>query len=299
MTGNGTCDMRLLLLALSPLIGALAAPALVRAQSTTTASPSEVDTAPTAAQALTPLRVVPRAHVAVDRTTVPVPPTLEIEVLDPNVDPLGNPAVITRPAPGGLAVEIPPVVLVHRYYYTGDRTFQGPLLPGGPSIIVVNDPTTGVRLYLQVQMLPGAPTVTYSRHSITYDYGPQAITLKFKHHDKTEITYTEGVAFTERVRRSSEHYKQGVRTLVDRSGLPMASSFARKAVKNVALTTVDRVHDAAKLVAGPIVKLVQSTPLGSAFTQSPEQLAERQRDQAVQRARAEALKQNVDIPNLR
>jgi len=45
---------------------------------------------------------------------VPVPPTLEIEVLDPNADPLGNPAVRTiKNAAGQTVVDIPPVVLVH------------------------------------------------------------------------------------------------------------------------------------------------------------------------------------------
>ncbi len=52
-----------------------------------------------------------------DSPTTTVPPSLEIEVLDPGVDPLGNPAVLLEPDPlhpGQLRVEIPPVVLVHR-----------------------------------------------------------------------------------------------------------------------------------------------------------------------------------------
>jgi hypothetical protein len=40
---------------------------------------------------------------------VPVPPSLEIEVLDPNVDRLGNPAVRTiKDAAGRTVVDIPP-----------------------------------------------------------------------------------------------------------------------------------------------------------------------------------------------
>src|SRR5437016_1193792 len=92
--------------------------------------------------AVPPPPLFPRALNAVKapHQPTPVPPTLEIEVLDPNVDPRGNPAVVTKPScvrtchgpEGRLTVDIPEVVLVHRYYYTGDRTFQGPFLPGGP-----------------------------------------------------------------------------------------------------------------------------------------------------------------------
>src|SRR5581483_5006406 len=109
-----------------------------------------------------------------------VPPGMEIEVLDPSVDPTGNPTVTPYPTmPGRLAVDIPPTVLVHRYYYTGDRTFQAQMLPGGPMIVVVNHPKTGERLYIPVQMMPGAPRVTYTSHSIAYDFGNQTTTIKF------------------------------------------------------------------------------------------------------------------------
>src|SRR5258707_834397 len=86
-----------------------------------------------------PPAVFPRLNAAVMRPHQPVavPPGLEIEVLDPNVDPRGNPAVVTRPGPmGAILVDIPPTVLVHRYYYTGDRSFQARLLPGGPCVVV-------------------------------------------------------------------------------------------------------------------------------------------------------------------
>ena len=114
------------------------------------------------------------------RPFAPVPPSLEIEVLDPGVDPDGNPAVRLRGGNDGeTQVDIPPVILVHRYYYSGDRSFQGPMLPGGPSILVVNHPRTGERCYIPAQMMPGAPRVTYTKNGIDYDYGEHAITLSW------------------------------------------------------------------------------------------------------------------------
>ncbi|MFN0054899.1 MAG: hypothetical protein ACKV0T_22235 [Planctomycetales bacterium] len=132
----------------------------------------------------------PTGVLATERKTVPVPPGLEIEILDPGVDPIGNPAVLPQASRGGeRGVAIPPTVLVHRYYYTGDRNFQGPLLPGGPSVVVFNHPKTGERLYLDVQMLPGAPRVFYTSRSIEYDYGEQRIVIGFNLCGKPTVTF--------------------------------------------------------------------------------------------------------------
>src|SRR5262245_8373619 len=109
-----------------------------------------------------------------------VPPTLEIAVLDPNADPMGRPAIkLNKRDDGRTEVEIPETVLVHRFYYTGDRTFQAQMLPGGPCIVVANHPKCGERLYIPVQMLPGAPRVHYTSRSIEYDFGKEGITIHF------------------------------------------------------------------------------------------------------------------------
>ena len=118
------------------------------------------------------LSVVPGSSRA-GQPAPPVPPTQEIVVLDPNANSTGKPAVQLKvnPVTGSQEVEIPPVVIVHNFYYTGDRWFQGPMLPGGSSILVVNHPSTGQRCYIPAQMLPGAPVIRYSARSIEYDYG--------------------------------------------------------------------------------------------------------------------------------
>jgi hypothetical protein len=233
--------------------------------------------------------------------TTPVPATLEIEVLDPNVDPLGNPAVITRRSEDGqtVAVDIPPVVLVHRYYFTGERSFQGPLLPGGPSIVVVSHPRTNERLYLDVQMLPGAPRVTYRRHSIEYDYGPQAITISFGLHGQPSVTYRNGVPILVKAERATAHVGQSTARLVQRTGLPEVGQKIGSCVKNVAETGADRVHDVGKAVAGPVVGFVKATPLATLLTSSPEDRAAKARDVAVKRAGDEAKQLEGSIPTVR
>lgn len=138
--------------------------------------------------------------IGAEHRTTNVPPTLEIEVLDPNADPLGRPAVeLARDEYGNMIVDIPPVVLVHRYYFTGERSFQAQLLPGGPSIVVVNHPKTGERCYIDVQMPPGAPRVTYTHHSIEYDFGDTGVSVVFGLFGHPSVKYRSGATWHDKV----------------------------------------------------------------------------------------------------
>jgi len=232
---------------------------------------------------------------------VPVPPSLEIEVLDPNVDPLGNPAVIpSQDAAGHTIVDIPPVVLVHRYYYTGDRSFQGPMFPGGPSIVVINHPRTGERLYVEMQMLPGAPRVHYTSSSVEYDYGPQSIFLKFGHHGgKPSVVYRQGLGIGERMRLASEARHDRIDKWVERTGLPEAGGKIREGAGNALGATADGVRAVGKAAVAPVVRIIQATPIGSVLKSDPAKDAERERDTMTRRAEAEAKRVGADIPTLR
>jgi len=230
----------------------------------------------------------------------PVPPTLEIEVLDPNVDPLGNPAVLTtQDELGRTVVDIPPVVLVHRYYYTGDRSFQGPMLPGGPSIIAVHHPKDGELLYVQTQMLPGAPRVIYTRSTIEYDYGPQSIVLKFGHHGEPSVIYRQGSTFFDQLKQSREARRERIASWVNRTGAGQAYGRVHEGAVNAVGASADGVNAVGRAVAAPIVQVVRSTPLGGIFTSDPVRQAERERDTMVRRAEAQAAKYTGDIPTIR
>jgi hypothetical protein len=231
---------------------------------------------------------------------VAVPPTLEIEVLDPNADPLGNPAVITtKDAAGRTVVDIPPVVLVHRYYYTGDRSFQGPMLPGGPSIIVIHHPRTGERLYVQTQMLPGAPRVVYTQSSIEYDYGPQAIILNFGYHGNPSVVYRQGTPLLEHWQQARDIRRERVDHWVQRAGITQAFDYVREGTANAAGATADGVRTVGRAVASPIVQFVKATPLGTIFTSDPARQAEREHETMASRAENESRKLTADIPTNR
>jgi len=111
---------------------------------------------------------------------VPVPPSQEIEILDPAQGATHVPAVVLAGGTSGTQhVDVAPSVLVHRYYPSGDRTFQAQFVPGGPTILSLNHPKTLERTYVMATMPPGAPRVTYAGKSIIYDFGAQSVTVHF------------------------------------------------------------------------------------------------------------------------
>lgn len=199
----------------------------------------------------------------------PVPPGLEIEVLDPNVDPVGNPTPIPVAQPDGLTrIVIPPTLLVHRFYYTGDRTFQAQFLKGGPCIVVVNHPKTGVQLNVPVQMLPGAPRVTYRHDSIEYDFGNQAVTIKFcwlARAPKVEYRNQSGV---NKVQQTATQVKNGCTNLIERTNLPTIKQRMKSGGKNVLLTAVDNTAAATRFMARPFAQIARMLPGSQWMTSS-------------------------------
>lgn len=148
---------------------------------------------------------------------VPVPPSQEIEVLDPAQGATNVPPVVLTGGEGGTQqVDVPPAILVHRYFPTGDRTFQAQFLPGGPCIVSVNHPRTLERTYTMVTLPPGAPRVTYTGKSIIYDYGPQSVTLSFGPLGKPTVTYSQGLKAVERVKAVGSGITNRVGNLLSR-----------------------------------------------------------------------------------
>lgn len=194
------------------------------------------------------------------RDTSNVPPSLEIEVLDPGVDPLGHPAVLLAE---GLQddtqeIEIPPAVLVHRYYYTGDRSFQAQLLPGGPCIVVAHHSKTGKKLYIPVQMLPGAPQVTYTKRAIEYDFGKTEIYVVFCRNEQAVVKYRTGPTVWDRVQHTlpTEELSELTKSLAakTRRGTSKAATFAKG--------TLLYAGDGVGVVTTPLKQLIALGPLG-------------------------------------
>ncbi len=119
-----------------------------------------------------------------------------------------------------LTVEIPPQVHVHRYYYSGDKEFQGPILQGGPTIVVATHPRTGEPMYVELTLRPGAPRIVHRKKGITYVYPDQRVTIHFQHfpfdssravvkyHSGQGVRRTLGEARQQMVSRTQTHFQQ-------------------------------------------------------------------------------------------
>jgi hypothetical protein len=242
-----------------------------------------------------------RARIHLPQST-PVPPTQELELLDPNVDPLGRPAakVIPTTGPDGVArIDIPPCVLVHKYYYTGDRSFQAPLLPGGPTVVVVNHPADGERIYLEIQMPPGAPRVIYTRHSIEYNYGIQSVILSFGAHGRPKVTFRQGASALTRARVAGERARQATSRFIERTGVPEARRKVHEKVQTVGGATADRLHDIGKAAVTPVIQVVKLIPGIQLLTSSPEQTVEHERNSLVKGATTDLTSFEASIPTVR
>lgn len=231
-----------------------------------------------------------------------VPPWLEIEVLDPNAHPRGIPAIVPTDAnhDGQMEIDIPQTILVHRYYYTGERSFQGPMIPGGPSIVVASHPKTGERCYVNVQMLPGAPRVTYRKDSIEYSYGHQVISVCFGMLGP-KVVFRNGPGLGDRVGAVGTAVCNCAVNTVQNSSIPTHAAAICTKTKNVAHTTCDGVHAVAKGVTTPIRQIVQVLPFGKMLTSGDngERHAEAVRERQVTAAQKQSVRLNASIPTLR
>jgi len=236
-----------------------------------------------------------------ERPASNVPPGWEIEVIDPNADPLGRPATELHEEDGSIRVDIPAAILVHKYYYTGDRSFQAQSLPGGPVILVLHHPKTSEQLYLEAQLLPGAPRVTYTAKSVEYDYGEHAITVHFGLFGRPSVKYRSGTPLNRKLGK-----------LVHAEQL---KGFATKTREKVAESSGDAmtmayggassVTESAKTALLPVQNILQSLPLGKMIF-SPDakdqllvQAAQHKLDRARKLAEKKRKRDELTLPTIR
>jgi hypothetical protein len=231
---------------------------------------------------------------------VEVPPVDEISVIDPGTNRELKPEAVVRDG----RVEIAPTIIVHKYYYSGDRDFRGPAFPGGPSIVAVQHPDTGEQLYLDVMMLPGSPRVVYRRHLIEYHFGKQAIRIQFCNltdplHPKHPVVKYLNTCDDIRNPNGPHAAGHGVHSWLDRAGIKQVCKSAANGTKSILNSSADGIKAVGTAVVSPVKKVVSATPLGSVLKPDLQQEAQRLRDSEVQRAQAESERLAGSIPTLR
>lgn len=223
----------------------------------------------------------------------------DLVILDPGAHERGLPAVEVREVMGrGQQIDIPPKVHVHRYFYSGDKIYQGPIIQGGPTVVVASHPKTGERLYVDVVLPPGAPRIEYKKDSISYVYSKKRVEIKFR-----------GFPFDPCVAIVKHHSGKGVRRSVvdahahvtDHVKEHMANSTFVNSVKDVGRET----HQFCKGVAtgvgalgsrgGDTLKQLTGMIPGVTYIKSmADQKPQRDYESAVKSA---SLKNDLDLPD--
>ena len=240
---------------------------------------------------------------AADDLSISVSPSDELTILDPRTNAEGKPQPkVYFDANGERQVDIPPTVIVHNYYYSGDRDFRGPRLPGGPTILVVRHPVTKERQYLEVEMLPGSPRITYRKSYIDYNFGEHSIRVRFvdplhvfdRH--AARVKYDDGEPEDLEPAAAERGH---IRDWIHRTGVPHAVKRVAHATHGMLDSAADRIHHVGQVLVAPVVVVFEATPLGGLVSSSDDERAADARDAAVQRASDELQRRDLTIRTLR
>ena len=228
----------------------------------------------------------------------------ELVVMDPKTHPRGLPAAILEELDGRLSVEIPPKVHIHRYYYSGDKEIQGPILIGGPVVVVANHPRTGCRMYVDVVLPDGAPKIAYNVHGITYVYPHRRVSIHFKRFpfDTTTavVSYHSGRGVTRRLGEAGELIADKTRQGLRQSELVQS---AKESVVNTGDLAIGATQAAGSLGSRVIEtanSLIQSFPGVAPLMGSQSARAEARRAAEVKSAElGNRFEQSAFVPTLR
>ena len=83
-----------------------------------------------------------------------------------------------------------PAEIYLKYYYSGSREFQGPRLPGGPTVIQGMHPRTGCKFCKTIMLPPGAPTVEYMADAIDLSYADVEVQVTFGRRGDVDVSYS-------------------------------------------------------------------------------------------------------------
>lgn len=240
-----------------------------------------------------------QAHVKKVRRAQGPAPVDELTILDPRVDAEGKPhPQLVVGADGQRHVDIPPTVIVHNSYYSGDRDFRAPRLVGGPVVLVLNDPNSGEQLNLEAMFPAGSPRVFYRRHHIDYVFGRERVRVKFD----GPLTFAQHYPRVLYLQGSAEALEP---QNVSASPSPLYQQCA-EAIPHVAEGTVALVQNVGKVavqagtqVVSPVKQVIQATPVGSLFESRSEEQAATSRNIAVRQAAKRQDLNNLTIPTNR
>ncbi|MCA9217696.1 MAG: hypothetical protein KDB27_31720, partial [Planctomycetales bacterium] len=184
---------------------------------------------------------------------------------------------------GRTLIDIPRTLHVHRFYYDGDREYQGPIVHGGPITVVANHPKYGEQLYVDVSLPNGAPVIAYSKSAITYVYPDRRVIVKFSpwKRDGVRVIYRSGQGAARTREDRIVDLKARCKEAHESSRLGQAVHGSVQGAKSMAIGAKDAVDN----VAGGLVegsrKIVAMIPGAAALRSYGDSAAQRRYENSV------------------
>jgi hypothetical protein len=211
------------------------------------------------------------------------PGLTDLVILDPHMDPNGLPAVHIN---NNRQVEIPPAVHVHRYYYSGDKEYQAPIITGGPTIVVARHPLTSDQLNIDVMLPAGAPLISYTAKSITYVYPHQRVVISFCRllSCKVKVIYVKGHGLGRTVHEDVVSVSDHINDRLHSSSLASAVKQCWTSTHKTVVGAVGVAEGTAAFVIGKTGEAVQVLPGVQALQSLGDQSQECQAEEKVRQA---------------
>ncbi|MEM6473646.1 MAG: hypothetical protein AAF802_29075 [Planctomycetota bacterium] len=187
----------------------------------------------------------------------------QLVVIPPGVHERGLPGVRLEPSANGeLTVDVPPTLHIHRFFYDGDREYQGPIVHGGPHTVVANHPATGERMYVDVSLPAGSPTIAYSKKCITYVYPDRRVSIRFGrwNHQSVKVHYYSGRGVGRRTRELASHFITKSQSALRGSSTVQSIADASKAGTSTLAGAKNAVDSAAGFVVDGLTSVVKVIP---------------------------------------
>ena len=226
----------------------------------------------------------------------------ELVIYDPGEHERGLPGVTFDSEEGETEIDIAPIVHVHRYYYSGNKEFQGPIIAGGPTIVVANNPHTGERMYIDVMLPPGAPIIEYDKSKITYNFPDRRVCICFSRifDEHATVKYISGKGLARAAQEHTEKVKEETKKQIKSSALAGALKEAACDVKKAAVGAVGVAEATATAAVETGQKIIRVIPGVQMLQSAGEQARERGETEALKQAgKARAFAESESIRTVR
>jgi hypothetical protein len=210
----------------------------------------------------------------------------DLVILDPGANPQGLPAVKVRVSADGTKtdIDIPPTIHVHRYYFSGNKEYQGPIIAGGPTVVVASNPWSGERMYIDVMLPAGAPIIAYNKDGITYTFQDRRVFITFPRlcREKAVVTYASGRGVDRCIQETTAKVKESTAKVVQESKVVGTLKKTAKDAKDVATGVLMAVGGAGNFAIETVTKFAPMIPGIQAMQSLGQQFAERAEHEALQ-----------------